>query len=417
MDSHASARHDPYVALRQRDYRLLLSGAFVATFGQQMLSVALGWELYNRTGSALALGLVGLAQAIPLFLFTLPAGHVADRYNRKYVVIVAEAILAFASLGLAVAVASRGPLPLVYACLGIIGGGQAFSGPANSALAAQVVPADVFENATTWRSTTFQLSAVLGPAAGGFLVGLLHGATWVFVLNAGAAVVYVLLVALTRPGPQERPHREEPTLHSVVEGIQFLRRTPVLLAAITLDLFAVLFGGATSLLPIYAKSILHVGPFGLGWLQAASSVGALAMAVGLTRRGTLRRAGPTLLIAVAGFGIATIGFGISRWFLLSLLLLAILGALDNISVVVRGTLLLVRTPNRMLGRVGAVNSLFIGTSNQLGGFESGLAAQLLGPIAAVVAGGVGTLLVVILVAWYWPEMRELGAMKESSNAA
>jgi MFS family permease len=417
MDSDYSGRHDPYLALRYRDYRLLLSGVFTGTFGQQMLVVALGWELYNRTGSALVLGLVGLAQVIPLFLLTLPAGHVADRYNRKHVLLLAVTAQALGALGLAALSAVRGPLILIYACLTLLGGAQAFSGPSTSALVAQVVPQDVFENATTWRSSSWQLSAVVGPAAGGFLVGIFHGATWVFVLTAGAAVIYVSLLAPIRPRPQERSAREDNTIHSVVEGVTFLRRTPVLLAAITLDLFAVLFGGATALLPIYAKSILHVGPFGLGWLQASSSIGAVIMALLLARRGALRRAGPTLLVAVAGFGAATIVFGFSRWFWLSLLMLAVLGALDNISVVVRGTLVLVRTPDRMRGRVGAVNSLFVGTSNQLGGFESGVVAQLFGPVAAVVAGGVGTLLVVLLVAWYWPEMRHLRSMTETSQAA
>jgi MFS family permease len=411
------AEHDPYRALRYVDFRLLLTGIFIGTFGQQMLNVALGWELYNRTGSALVLGFVGLAQVVPLFLFTLPAGHVADRYNRKRVLMLAEAALGLASLGLAALSASRGPLIVIYACLAVMGSAQAFSGPSTSALAAQVVPSHVFENAATWRSSSWQLSAVLGPAAGGYLVGVFHGATWVFVLNAAAAATLIALLLLTRPRPQERSAHEETTVRSLVEGLSFLGRTPVLLAAITLDLFAVLFGGAVTLLPIYAKSILHVGPFGLGWLQASSSVGAVLMALLLTRRGALTRAGPVLLASVAGFGVATIVFGLSRWFWLSLLMLALLGALDNVSVVVRGTLLLVRTPDRMRGRVSAVSNLFVGTSNQLGGFESGVAAQLFGPVIAVVAGGVGTLIVVALVAWYWPEMRHLRTMTEATQAA
>lgn len=417
MRDASSPGHDPYGSLRLRDFRLLLAGTFLNTFGQQMLVVALGWELYNRTHSALVLGGVGLAQVIPLFLFTLPAGHIADRYNRKYVVLAAEIVLALASLGLAALSANRGSLLLVYGCLALMGGAQSFSQPATSALSAQVVPAELFENATTWRSSTWQLSAVVGPAMGGFLVGLLHGAAWVFAANAGIALLFALMLALIRPGPQERVGREETTMRSMIEGVSFLRQTPVLLAAITLDLFAVLFGGAVTLLPIFARDILHVGPFGLGWLQAASSAGAVLMALALTRRPPLRRAGPTLLAAVAGFGAATMIFGVSRWFWLSFLMLAVLGALDNISVVIRGTLLLVRTPDRMRGRVGAVNGLFIGTSNQLGGFESGLAAQLFGPVVAVVAGGVGTLLVVALVAWYWPEMRQLRSMTESYRAA
>ncbi len=404
--------HDPYGVLRVRDFRLLLIGVFIGSFGQQMLAVALGWELYNRTGSALVLGLIGLAQVVPVIALSLPAGHIADRHSRKGIALIAQAALAPASLGLAALSAARGPLPLIYGCLVVLGSAQAFNGPASSALIAQVIPARMYENATTWRSSAWQLSAVLGPAAGGFLIGLLRGATWIYVLNGVAALAVMLLLASLRPRPQERRAVEEGALRSLAEGLRFLGRTPVLLAAITLDLFAVLLGGATTLLPIYARDILRVGPFGLGWLQAASSVGAVGMALALAHRPAFTRAGPALLLAVAGFGLATVVFGLSRSFALSLVTLALLGALDNISVVIRSTLVLVRTPDEMRGRVGAVNALFIGASNQLGGFESGLAAQLFGPVAAVVAGGVGTLLVVLLVARLWPEMRRLGALSD-----
>lgn len=404
--------HDPYSALRFRDYRLLLIGVFIGSFGQQMLSVALGWELYTRTGSALVLGGVGLAQVIPVILLSLPAGHIADRYSRKHIVLLAEFTVVLASLGLTGLSAGRGPLPLVYGCLIVLGSAQAFSGPAGSAMSAEVIPAWAYENANTWRSSSFQLSAVMGPAAGGFLIGILDGATGVYLINAVAAAIFVVLLALMRIKRRQEHHAEEPTLRSLAEGVRFLGRTPVLLAAITLDLFAVLLGGATTLLPIFATRILHVGPFGLGWLQASSSIGALSMAIILAHRQAFRRAGRTLLVAVTGFGMATIVFGLSHWFWLSMLALFILGALDNISVVIRGTLVMIRTPDRMRGRVGAVNSLFIGMSNQLGGFESGLAAQLFGPVAAVVAGGIGTLLVVFLVACLWPQMRQLRTLAE-----
>ena len=404
--------HDPYRALRYRDFRLLVIGVFVSSFGEQMLTIALGWELYNRTGSALVLGGIGLAQIIPIILLSLPAGHIVDRHNRKRIVILAEIALLLGSLGLAGLSARHGPLLLIYACLVVLGGGQAFSGPANSALVGQVIPAQVYENASTWRSSIGQLSAVMGPAAGGFLIGLLHGATWIYVFNATAAFVIVLLLLLVRAGRQAQPAQREPTMRALGEGLRFLRRTPVLLAAITLDLFAVLLGGATTLLPVYARDILHVGPIGLGWLQAASSVGAVCMALALAHRPPFTQAGRTLLVAVAAFGLATIVFGLSRSFALSLVMLFLLGAFDNISVVIRSTLVLVRTPDEMRGRVGAVNALFIGTSNQLGGFESGLAAQVFGPVIAVVAGGIGTMLVVALVAWQWPQMRRLTALHE-----
>jgi MFS family permease len=219
-----------------------------------------------------------------------------------------------------------------------------------------------------------------------------------------------------RVRPQTSRPTEQKTLRSLAEGLDFLRRSPVILAAITLDLFAVLLGGATTLLPVYARDILHVGPIGLGWLQAASSIGAVMMALALAHRPAFSRAGPTLLVAVAGFGAVTVVFGLSQSFALSFLMLFLLGAFDNISVVIRSTLVLLRTPDEMRGRVGAVNSLFIGASNQLGGFESGALAQLLGPVFSVVAGGIGTLCVVALVAWIWPEMRRLRTLNESGSS-
>jgi MFS family permease len=404
--------HDPYRALRFRDYRLLLGGGVVSSFGQQMLSVALGWELYTRTGSALALGGVGLALVIPLIALSLPAGHIADRHNRKRIVVLAQVVAALSALGLAALSAGHGPLLLIYGMLVLMGGAQAFSGPASSALVAQIIPASAYENAMTWRSSIGQISAVLGPAAGGFLTGLLHGATWVYVLDAMTALAYLALLLPTRPRAQTLSSTDTRTWHSLIEGVRFLGATPVLLAAITLDLFAVLLGGAVTLLPIYARDILHVGPIGLGWLQAASSVGAMCMALLLAHRPAFNRAGRALLLAVAAFGAATIVFGLSRSFPLSLLMLFLLGAFDNVSVVIRSTLVLVRTPDAMRGRVGAVNALFIGTSNQLGGFESGLTAQLFGPTIAVVAGGIGTILVVALVAWRWPQMRRLTTLSE-----
>jgi MFS family permease len=407
--------HDAYRPLRFRDFRLLLSGMFLGTLARQMITVAIGWELYERTGSALVLGGVGLAQVIPIIVLFLPAGYVVDRYSRKRVAIVFQLMMALASLGLSVLSYQHGPLLLIYGCLVAMGTAQSFSNPASSVLISQVVPEQVYENATTWRSSTSQLSSVLGPALGGFLIGLFHGATLVYVLSGVAFLVVVLLLLLMRVRQQKGLPTERKTLSSLLEGLRFLGKTQVMLAAITLDLFAVLLGGATTLLPIFAKDILHVGPFGLGWLQAADSIGAVCMALILAYRPPFTRGGRTLLLAVTGFGLATIVFGLSHWFWLSFLMLFLLGAFDSISVVIRTTLLLVRTPDEMRGRVSAVSSLFIGTSNQLGGFESGLVAQLFGPVLSVVIGGIGTLLVVALVAWLWPEMRRLGTLRESPH--
>ncbi|SRR5579875_279280 len=414
FDEGGSSR-DSYGALHSRDFRLMLGGIFLSMFGQQMIGVALGWELYERTHSALVLGFVGLAQVLPVIALFLPAGYIIDRYNRKYVVLAAQLGLALAEVGLTLLSYERGPLLLIYGCLIIMGCALSFNSPASMALVSQVVPEAAFENATTWRSSASQLAAVLGPATSGFLIGILHGATFVYVFSASCALIFVLLLLIMRVRKQQAPAFGRRSLSSLLEGLRFLGKTQVLLAAITLDLFAVLLGGATTLLPIYATSILHVGPVGLGWLQAASSIGAVGMALTLAHRPPFKRAGRTLLLAVAGFGLATIVFGLSRWFWLSLLMLFLLGAFDNISVVIRSTLLLVRTPDEMRGRVSAVNSLFIGTSNQLGGFESGAVAQLIGPVPAVVVGGIGTILVVLLVSWIWPQMRNMGALREKAS--
>ncbi len=404
-------RRNSYGALRFGNFRLLLGGVFLAMFGQQMLTVAIGWELYNRTGSALVLGGIGLAQVIPLVILFLPAGYAADNVSRKYILIVTQVLSLLASLGLALLSFQHGPLVWIYGCLLLLGAAQSFSFPASSAIVSQVIPEETFENAMTWRSSATQLSAVLGPTTGGFLIGLL-GAGSVYIGSAACFLTIILLLVFTQVGPQKKSSASNRKLSSLVEGIRFLGRTQVMLAAITLDLFAVLLGGAVTLLPIFAKDILHVGPFGLGSLQAASSIGAVGMALLLAYRPAFKRAGPVLLLAVSGFGVATLIFGLSHEFWLSFLMLLVLGALDNISVVIRSTLVLVRTPDEMRGRVGAVNSLFIGTSNQLGGFESGVTAQWLGPVGSVVLGGIGTVLIVVLVAILWPEIRRLGTLRE-----
>lgn len=389
--------------------------------GSQMLSLAIGWELYVRTSSALALGFVGLVQVIPVLTLFLLTGHVADHYNRKAVVIGAQLTLVLTSLGLAALSYWQGSFVGIYGCLLLIGVGSAFSGPAASALPAEVVPEVAFENAMTWRSSSQQLAAVLGPALGGLIIAVFQGTTPAYILSALASLIFVILLLFMREGRvtgyATRRRREPPTLRSLGEGIGFLRRTPVLLAAITLDLFAVLFGGATTLLPIFARDILQVGPAGFGWLRAAPSVGAVCMALYLAHRPPLQRAGPTLLLAVSGFGVATILFGLSRSFLISLAALFIIGGLDNVSVVVRSTLMLTRTPNEMRGRVAAINGLFISTSNQLGGFESGLTAQIFGPVLSVVGGGIGTGLVVLAIAALWPELRRLRTLREITPEA
>jgi MFS family permease len=407
----ASARHDPYFSLRARGFRRYLVGNVLGTFGLQMQGVAVGWELYERTHSALALGLVGLAQVTPIMLLFLPVGHVVDRYDRRRVLMSAQGGLTLAALGLALVSSRHGSVTLVYGLLLIGGTARAFIGAAKAALLPEIVPAGSFQNAVAWNSGGWQTAEVLGPAAGGLLLALTRNPALVYLSHAVLALAFLTMIAAVRPlGTRRRG--PVASLHSLLEGARYVWRTRILLAAITLDLFAVLFGGAVALLPVYAKDILHVGPAGLGWLLAAQAIGAVTTTILLAHLAPFRQAGPALLRAVAIFGAAMIVFGLSRWFVLSLAALAVAGAADGVSVVIRSTLAQLRTPDELRGRVSAVNSLFVGTSNELGYFESGAVASLIGPVASVVAGGLGTLLVVSAVAVGWPEVRRLGRLDE-----
>jgi MFS family permease len=405
-DQPSATRHDPYAALRFRDFRLLLVGRFMTSFGDQMTSFAIGWELWLRTHDELMLGLVGLVQVIPVLVFSLPAGHVADQYNRKRIVFAAQILLSACALGLGILSYLEGPLALIYLCLFGIGLARAFNSPAASTLLPQTVPPPIFTSAATWSSSAWQLAAIIGPAFAGAFVAILHRATPIYFFDAAASLAFLVLVAMIK-GRTLALSRKATTWDSLAEGMRFIRSTKEILAAITLDMFAVLLGGAVTLLPVYATDILNVGPEGLGIMRAAPSVGALLMAVALAHLPPFQHAGRTLLWSVAGFGAATIVFGLSTIFWLSVLMLLALGALDNISVVIRATLILTRTPDEMRGRASAVNGIFISASNELGGFESGAAAALFGPVAAVVGGGIGTIVVVLAVARTWPEMRNL----------
>lgn len=410
MNNSNPIRRDPYAALRYQDFRLLFVGRFITSLGNQMLSVAIGWELWLRTHSALALGLVGLVQVIPVLLLSLPAGHVADQYNRKRIVLLTQSLLALCSLGLAVLSYIQGPLVLIYLCLLGIGIARSFNDPASSTLLPQSVPQELFTSAATWSSSAWQLASIVGPAVAGLVAAWLGQVTVIYVFDVFAAMTFLALISLFKGRPLALSAKAD-TLDSLKEGLRFIRGTKVILAAITLDMFAVLFGGAVTLLPVYATDILKVGPTGLGLMRAAPSVGALLMAFALAHLPPFKQVGKTLLWAVAGFGLATIIFGLSTYFWLSLLMLLILGGLDNISVVIRSTLMLTRVPDEMRGRASSVNSIFIGASNELGGFESGLVAALLGPLLAVVSGGIGTLLVVLAVAGLWPEIRQLKTLE------
>lgn len=402
-------RGDPYAALRFPDFRRFLAGNFLSSIGVQMQTVAVGWYLYERTDSALALGGVGLAQVLPIFLLTLPAGHLADRFDRKRLLVAALGLGVLNSIGLAWLSAVNGAVALLYLFLVLNGVARAFIAPARDSLGPQLLPLELLGNGATWRSGSFQLASVLGPSFGGLVIGLRHSATPAFIGTATALALFAVLIAGVTPR-RYLPARGGTPMEIFAGGVRFIWRTRILLATITLDLFAVLLGGATMLLPVFAKDILHVGPRSLGWMMAAPSVGAVLVALVLARH-PLQRAGRALLWAVAGFGAATVAFGLSRSYVLSLALLAAIGGLDMVSVVVRSTLMQVLTPDDLRGRVGAINALFIGTSNELGGFESGTTAALFGPVASVVGGGIGSILVVLAVAKIWPEVGRHGRLE------
>jgi MFS family permease len=414
--SAEAAKHDPYAALCHSDYRYFLTGRLAASMGSQMIDVAIGWELYERTNRALALGFVGLVQVVPIILLALPAGHVADRFDRKRIAMLSLLLLIAGSLALAAISFTVAPIPLIYITLFSIGVALSFHRPAVAALLPQLVPAEKFANAVTWNSAGWQLASVVGPALGGLIIAWRRHAGIVYVIDAALMMVFVICLTQIR-GQQVARVRKEVTVKSLLGGVRFVWHTKVILAAITLDLFAVLFGGATTLLPVFAKDILHVGAEGFGWLRAAPSIGAVLVAVMLLGRAPMQRAGRSLLVAVAGFGLATIVFGLSRSFPLSLLMLVLAGGLDMISVVVRQTLVQLRTPDEMRGRVSAVNSVFIDTSNELGGFESGASAALLGPVLSVVGGGIVTVLVVSAVAIAWPELRSMRGLADDLPAS
>jgi MFS family permease len=405
----------PYAILRNVDFLFYLTGRFVASFGQQMLTVAVGWEIYERTHSSLLLGFVGLTAFVPMVLMTLPAGHVADTRERKRVIIAMQAVLACTALGLAFISWKQEPVAWMYICLSIAGVARTFLWSASASFLPQLVARQEFPLAVTWSSSTFQFSAVAGPAVGGALIALRHNAAiLVYLVTAVSCLICLGMISLVR-AHSKPPPKEPISMETLLGGFRFVFNHRIILAAITLDLFAVLFGGATALLPVYAKDILRVGPQGLGLMQAALPVGSMLCAMIMAHRAPMQKAGRSLICAVVVFGLATVGFGYSKWFWFSLLMLFTCGFVDNVSVIVRHTLVQLLTPDSMRGRVSSVNNLFIGTSNELGGFESGLVAHYFGPVFSVVSGGIATILVVGAVAWVWPEIPRFGRLVQPAE--
>jgi MFS family permease len=399
---------DSYAALRIPVVRDFAIGRVAAVMGIQIMTTAVGWQLYERTGSAWSLGMVGIVELAPVLILMLPAGQAADRYPRRHVAMFAHALIAAAAVGLGVISFANGPVWAIYALLTLFGVARAFASPSVGTLMPQLLEPAVFANANAWLSSSFHVASIAGPALGGGLIALTGDATWAYVATAAGQLTFILML---RRLPLRPPQRSEPRgAEEIFAGFGFIRRHPVFLAAMTLDLFAVLLGGAVALLPIFAKDILAAGPSGLGWLRAAPSLGAFVMALAQTRLPAWRRPGAALLVTVAGFGLATIGFGLSRSFALSLVCLALTGAFDSVSVVIRMTLEQVLVPDRLRGRVSALHYVFIGFSNELGAFESGATAALFGPIGSVVGGGIGTLVVIAVTAFVWPELPRIGPL-------
>ena len=408
---------DPISALRHSGFLVYLLGGLISNTGSQMRIVAAQWEIINREPydlrmQALLLGYIGLALVLPVILFALPAGAAADRFSRQWLIVVAQVGLAACGFGLAWGSWEHAPLLFIYLLLFGTGVFRALGWPASSAIVTGLVPAKTFSNAATWRSNTYQLASTIGPLTAGFLL-----AWWnpyiVFLIDAASSLVLAVCMVFIKPKAQERAV-EPKSWRGVLQGIHFLRRQPIILSTMTLDMVAVLFGGVVALLPIFAK-LFFTDPdqaaVALGWMRAMPALGSILMGVVLALRPPIQHGGRTILITVMIFGVATIIFGVTTSFAVSLMALFILGAADNISVVIRQTVLQLLTPDSMRGRVTAVSVIFIGSSNELGEFESGVAASFLGLVPSVVFGGVMTLVTVGVVAVMWPELLRLGSLE------
>jgi MFS family permease len=404
-------KHDPYAAFRYSSYRIYVFGWVIALLGLRIQTVAIGWEMYQRTGEALSLGLVGLAQAIPTMLFALPAGYLADRFDRRRLLILSLWGMLLSSSALATFSYMQGSVTWMYILLFLDASAVMLGRPARTALLPQLLPSEIFPNAVTWNMSMQHMASVIGPAIGGFIVA--YNVPSAYVIAAISSFIFLLMLTqlqLSSAGPRRVG---QASFQSLLAGLKFVSQARLILIVITLDLFAVLLGGAVYLLPIFAQDILHVGASGFGWLQAAPAAGAFCMALCLAYLPPMKRAGRDLLLAVAGFGVATIIFGLSTSFWLSFAMLFLTGLFDNISMVIRHTLMQLLTPDQMRGRVSAVTTIFIGASNELGGLESGVVAQWLGPVFSVVSGGIGTLIVVALTALAAPQLRTFGALHEA----
>lgn len=406
------SKKDPYAALKISAFRNFQVSRFTLTFAVQMAETIIGWKIYALTHDKLALGLIGLSEALPFIITSLYSGHAADTFNRykiaRSTIVAIGVCFAFIGIimsGSAPLLLKYGPMP-IYILIGISGIARGFMAPAYQSIFPQLIPRELYANAATWGSNAWQTAAVLGPALGGLLYGYTNTETAfaVSVLLMVISFIVFLKVPMQSAPPKEKT---ESLYESLTAGLRFVFNKQEMLSAISLDLFAVLFGGAVALLPVFASDILHVGPQGLGVLRAAPFLGSVAMGLFLAYNPPTHNAGRNLLIAVTGFGVATIAFAFSENFLLSFTMLFLTGAFDNISVVIRQTILQVMTPDNMRGRVSAVNQIFISSSNEIGAFESGLSAKLMGTVPSVIFGGCMTLVVVTATYLFAPKMRRL----------
>jgi MFS family permease len=386
---------------------------FFIVLALEMQSVAVGWQVYEITREPFDLGLVGLVQFLPMFVLFLVAGHMADVIDRRKLLTICYAGFAVCSALLLVStLLAPSSVHPIYAVLILVGVVRAFSGPVSRALLPQLVTDDDLPNAVAWNGTFFQAATILGPAIGGVVYALFRGASAVYVVSIITGIVATISTWKIRTRAVKPKQRERVSLRSVLAGLRYIGDQKLLLGAISLDLFAVLLGGAVALLPVYAREILHTGPWGLGVLRSAPAVGAVVMATVLAYRPLRKRAGATMLWCVGAFGVFTMIFGLSRSMALSFLALLFVGAADMVSVVVRATLVQLATPDSMRGRVNAVELIFVGASNELGQFESGITAQWLGPVPAVVLGGIGTIAVTLIWAWRFPQLRNVNQLTD-----
>lgn len=409
--------HDPYVALRVPLFRRYLIASSLVNMGTAAQGLAIGWEIYGRTGQALSLGIIGLVQAIPMLLLTLPAGYLADAFDRRKLMMISLVGATLASLGLAVFSWYEMPVHWMYLLLFLDSSFLRIGSPARRAIPPLLVPDEDFENAAKWSTSLQQLTSIVGPAIGGFIIAFNIQAAYVLSAVSSAAFI-IFLTNMTLP-PALRIERGD-MFGQIAVGLRYVRDQKLLLGATSLDLFAVLLGGAVYLLPIFAREIINLAPIGiepetaLGWLRAAPAIGACITAFAVAHLPPIQRAGKTLLWCVGGFGVATIVFGLSQNFWLSLAMLALTGAFDNVSMVIRRVISQMSVPNEMRGRVQAVTAIFVGSSNEIGGFESGLVAELSTPVISVVSGGIGTLVVVATWAGLFPPLRDLGNLSSLS---